>query len=99
MQIEAHRSAPTGDARPAWERSEPEPRRSGLLAKPPGELVERAREDVVVDPEALALRVHDAGVAQHLQMMGDGRLAQVEERHKLADADLAGVLAQHVDEL
>ncbi len=32
-------------------------------------------------------------------MMGDGRLGEVEERHKLADADLPGVLAQDVNEL
>ena len=31
--------------------------------------------------------------------MGDGRLRKVEERHQLADADLAGVLSKHVDEL
>ena len=31
--------------------------------------------------------------------MGDGRLREVEERDELADADLAGVLSQHVDEL
>ena len=32
-------------------------------------------------------------------MVGDGRLADVEQRNQLADADLAGVLAQDVDEL
>ena len=31
--------------------------------------------------------------------MAQRRLADVEERHELAHADLAGVLAQHVDEL
>ena len=31
--------------------------------------------------------------------MGDGRLGEVEQRHELADADLARVLSQHVDEL
>ena len=33
------------------------------------------------------------------EVVGDGRLAEVEQRHELAHADLAGVLAQHVDEL
>ena len=32
-------------------------------------------------------------------MVGDGRLGEVEERHELADADLAGVLSQDVDQL
>ena len=31
--------------------------------------------------------------------MGDGRLGEIEQRHELADADLARVLSQHVDEL
>ena len=31
-------------------------------------------------------------------MVRDGRLREVEERHQLADADLAGVLAQDVDD-
>jgi len=31
--------------------------------------------------------------------MRDGRLRELEERHELTDADLAGVLAEHVDEL
>ena len=32
-------------------------------------------------------------------MVGDGRLRELEERHQLADADLAGVLAEDVDQL
>ena len=32
-------------------------------------------------------------------MVGHGRLLEVKERHELADTDLAGVFAQHVDEL
>ena len=32
-------------------------------------------------------------------MVRDGGLGEVEQRDELADADLAGVLAQHVDEL
>ena len=32
-------------------------------------------------------------------MMGERRLGDVEQRHQLADTDLSGVLAQHVDEL
>jgi hypothetical protein len=32
-------------------------------------------------------------------MVGDGRLGEVEQRHQLAHAYLAGVLSQHVDEL
>ena len=39
------------------------------------------------------------GLAQDLQVVRDRRLGEVEERDELADADLAGVLAQHVDEL
>jgi hypothetical protein len=31
--------------------------------------------------------------------MRQGRLGDVEQRHQLADADLAGVLSEHVDEL
>ena len=32
-------------------------------------------------------------------MVGDRGLGEVEERHQLADAHLAGVLSQHVDQL
>ena len=32
-------------------------------------------------------------------MVGQGRLADLEERYELAHADLAGVLSQHVHEL
>ena len=39
------------------------------------------------------------GLAQHLEVVRDGRLGEVEQRHQLADADLPGVLAQHVDQL
>ena len=34
-----------------------------------------------------------------LRWCESGRLGDVEQRHQLAHADLAGVLAQHVDEL
>ena len=39
------------------------------------------------------------GLAQHLEVVRDGGLGEVEQRDQLAHADLAGVLAQHVDEL
>src|SRR6202035_1708084 len=50
-------------------------------------------------PQALALGVDDSGVAELLQVMGEGRLGDVEQRHELAHADLARVLAQDVDQL
>jgi hypothetical protein len=35
----------------------------------------------------LALGTDDAGFAGHLEMMGHGRLLEVEQRHQLADTD------------
>ena len=37
--------------------------------------------------------------AQHLEVMRHGGLRKIEQWDELADADLPGVLAQHVDEL
>ena len=64
-----------------------------------GELLEGVGDDVVVGPQPAALGVDDAGLAQLLEVVAEGGLGDVEERHELAHADLAGVLAQHVDEL
>ena len=47
----------------------------------------------------MALGIDDAGVAQLLEVVAQRGLGDVEERHELADADRAGVLAQHVHEL
>jgi hypothetical protein len=38
-------------------------------------------------------------LAQHLEVVRDGGLGEVEQRHELAYADLPRVTAQHVDEL
>ena len=46
-----------------------------------------------------SLGVDDAGVAQLLEVVRQGGLADGEQRDQLAHADLAGVLAQDVDEL
>jgi hypothetical protein len=67
--------------------------------QPGGELVERLGQHVVVGPQAAALGVHDAGVAQLLEVVAERRLGHLEEGDQLVDADLAGVLAQDVDEL
>ena len=55
--------------------------------------------DVVVGPQPAALAVDDPGVAELLEVVRQRGLGDVEQRHELADADLAGVLAQDVDEL
>ena len=73
--------------------------RGGAHVEPPGQLLQRIGDHVVVGPQALSLGVHDPGVAQLLQVVGERGLGDVEQRHQLADADLAGVLAQHVHQL
>ena len=50
-------------------------------------------------PRGRGARSRRCPLAQHLEVVRDGGLGEVEQRHQLADADLAGVLAQHVDEL
>ncbi len=47
----------------------------------------------------MALGVHNPCSAQLLKMVGERRLRDVEQWHELADANLSGVLAQHVNEL
>ena len=47
----------------------------------------------------MALGVDDPHVTELLQMMGERRLRDVEQRHQLAHADLACVFAKHVDQL
>src|SRR5947209_5341169 len=87
-------------SRPARSRSlAPRSSSSRRSAQPCGQLVERVRADVVVGPQAAALGVDDAGVAQLLQVVRERGLGDVEQRHELADADLPGVLAQDVDQL
>src|SRR4051794_19128158 len=68
-------------------------------AQPCAQLLHCLGVDVVVRPEALALGPDDAGLAQDLEVMRDGGLREIEEWDELADADLAGVLAENVDEL
>src|SRR6266700_1933678 len=68
-------------------------------AQPCGQFLQGVGEDVIVGPEPLALRADQGGLAQHLEVMGDGGLGEVEERDQFADAHLPGVLAQHVNEL
>src|SRR2546423_70011 len=80
----------------------PPPRRSARgcrSAQPCRKLLQRVGEDVVVGPQATALGFDDAGLAQLLEVVAQGGLGDVEQRHQLADADLAGMLAQDVDEL
>src|SRR4051794_12513609 len=73
--------------------------RDRSAAEPSGDLLERLGSYVVVGPEAAALGVDDPGLAEDLQVVGHGRLPDVEERRELANADLARVLAQDVHEL
>src|SRR4051794_7048040 len=68
-------------------------------AQPCGQLLESLGKDVVVGPQAATLGVDDAGLAQLLEVVRERGLGDVEQRHELAHADLAGVLAQHVHEL
>src|SRR3954447_4595467 len=69
------------------------------MTQPFAQLLECGSVHVVVGPEAAALRANDAGVAEHLEVMGDGRLGEIEERDELADADLTCMPSQDVDEL
>src|SRR5918999_4221021 len=73
--------------------------RQTALREPAGELVQRLGDDVVEGPQPAPLGIDDARLPQHLEVVRDRRLRQFEERYELADADLAGVLPEHVDEL
>src|SRR5215208_5196337 len=64
------------------------------FAQPRAQLLKCLGIDVVVSPQALALGADDAGIAQNLEVVRDRRLGEVEERDKLADADLAGVFPE-----
>src|SRR4051794_26930064 len=66
-----------------------------LGLEPSGEGLEGFGLDVVVRPQSSALGVDEAGFSQLLEVVAESRLADVEERHELADADRSGVLAQH----
>jgi hypothetical protein len=50
-------------------------------------------------PDAAARRDDQSGVAELRQVMADGRLAQVEGRREIADADRLGGLGQDVNHL
>src|SRR5262249_28090626 len=50
-------------------------------------------------PQRAPLGIDEARVAQLLEVVAQRRLGDVEQRDELADAYLARVLAQHVDEL
>jgi hypothetical protein len=65
---------------------------------PPGsQLLQRVGDDVVVGPQPFALGADDPGLAQNLEVVRHRRLGEVEQRHQLAHAHLAGVLSQHID--
>ena len=67
----------------------------GVGAEKYRELLQRVRDDPVVDPGASALTVEQPGGAQDLQVMGDGRLGQVDPDRQVADARLATGMAGH----
>ena len=50
------------------------------------------RDEPVVDPGSAALAVDDPRFPQHLKVMADGRLGQLERRAQIADADLAALM-------
>ena len=60
-------------------------RHKGVGAEQYRELLQRVRDDPVVDPGASALTVEKSGGAQDLQVMGDGRLGQVDPDRQFAD--------------
>ena len=65
----------------------------------PRELLQRIGDDPVVHPGASALTVEQSGGAQDLQMMGDGRLTQVDPDRQFADARLAtGMAGDHAEQ-
>ena len=53
---------------------------------------ERVAADAVVDPDAALLAVEQAGLVQHLEVVADRRLGQVEGVVEVADARLAAVV-------
>jgi hypothetical protein len=73
--------------------------RHSALGEPAGELVQGFGLDVIKGPQPPALGVDDPRLAQHLEVVGDRRLGELEQRYELADTDLAGMLSEHVDEL
>ena len=57
---------------------------AGPLARQPcGELLDRLGMDVVVRPQAAALGADNPCLAQHLEVVGDGGLRELEQRHLL----------------
>ena len=54
-------------------------RSDGALTQACGQLLQRVGDDVVIGPQSTAFGVDDAGLAQDLQMVGDGGLADLEE--------------------
>ena len=54
------------------------------------QLTHRVGHEPVVRPRPAAARLDEPGVAQHLQVMGDRRLREVERRVEVADAALLG---------
>ena len=63
-------SSPSAGSTAGWASS------ASRSAEPAGQLVQRARHHVVVRPQPLALGLDDAGVAKHLEVMRDRRLAR-----------------------
>ena len=53
--------------------------------------------DLIVDPQALFAVAHQAGPAQHIQVLGDVRLALVQHGLDVADAALS--LTQQLQDL
>ena len=62
-------------------------RSGGHAGKPACEPRELTGRDAVADRRALALGGHKPGLAQHLEVCGDGRLGDVEELGEVAGAD------------
>ena len=58
-----------------------------------------ARIDGVVCPHAAARNDYQPGFAEHLEMMGDGRLLQVKSPHHVADADGRGLRRDQTEDL
>src|SRR3954454_16144794 len=57
-----------------------------------GQLRQRRRDHPVVDPGATPLAVHQPGLAQHAEVVGDRGLLNVERAQQVAHADLASAL-------
>jgi len=57
------------------------------------------RAKLIEGPDTAARAGHEAGIAQLGEVVADGRLAELEGRREVADADRLGGLGQDVHEL